>query len=85
MIMGHHNQRRCCLVTVSPESVHDVIAVVRVQIPRRFVAQEDGRPRHQSTTDRDALSLALRQVAGIPPLLVAESHVLDQRFRTLRA
>src|SRR5579872_5499256 len=64
-IMGDEDERRAALGAQFEEKIDDRLARRFVEIAGRFVGDEDGRPRRQSSGERDALLLAARKLRRI--------------------
>src|SRR4029453_7453626 len=88
-IMRHHADRGALLVKIG-EQIHNRLAVLGIQVPGRFIGQEDEWLGHQRARPGYALLLASRELAGqvlgpvrhpyffqgfrYPPLAVRRSH-----------
>ncbi len=68
-IMGDHHDRRSGDVQILQQA-ENRLAVLRVEVPRWLVGEDDRRNPHQSTSDRDPLALATGELGrkGRPTL-----------------
>src|SRR5690349_8405270 len=67
------------------EQAHDLLACGRVEVSGRLVGEEDGGVVHERSGDRDALSLAARELVGLMLHAVGEAHMLEGPGRLLAA
>ena len=81
-IVGHHADRRAALVQLAEES-HDCLAVLRVEVSRRLVGEEDQRLARYGPRDGDALLLAARELRGIMLDAVRHAHTLERLLHPL--
>ncbi len=67
---------------VVSENVENVLLVSRIEIARRFVAQQQWRFGQQGPADGHALSFSLREEANMATQLAANSDVSCQQHRS---
>src|SRR6266508_3133155 len=80
LIMGHHDDG-LSLPVEAGEQLKDVLAGARIEVPRGFVGQENGRVRDERSRNCHALHLAARELFGPVSRPFAESDLLQKRFR----
>ena len=79
VIVGDGHHRGSGLLDVGDEDIENVLLVCRIEIARRFIAQQQRRLGQQGPADRDALPLSLRKTANVAVKLVANAHFLRQQ------
>ena len=81
--MGDQHQRHAGIGAQRQEQPHDRGRVLRIEVSRRLVRQEQLWPVGEAARDRDALALTARQRERKMFCAVAEPDLIQQRRRTL--
>src|SRR3954454_8553684 len=77
-IVGDHDHRLAELVHGLAQQPQDLLGGVRVEVARRLVGEQDGRPVHEGARDGDALLLAAGELRRAVRQPVAQAHGVDQ-------
>ena len=65
LVVRHHDDGRAALLIEVQQNVHYLVAHHRIEIPRRFVGQDDLRVADDGACDGDALPLPARELGGV--------------------
>jgi hypothetical protein len=84
-----HDERLAVVLHGAAQEVENLAARLRVEVPRRLVREDHGRPAHECARDRHALLLSAGQLRGTmrPPVLQADlrQQVVEEGRIRLRA
>ncbi len=83
--MRDENERRAVGFIEVQQNIHDFIARLGVEIPRRFIGQDHGWVVHQRPCDSDALLLTTRELAGSVVNSITKTDRLERLDGTLSA
>ena len=83
-IVRDHDHRLTEFAIRVAQKLHDLTAVVRIEVAGRLISEHDRRRIHERTTDRHALLLTARELARQMPFATMKRKTGQKRLEPLR-